>query len=220
MKTNSFRKVLFASLMLSLVTGCGKDKEKSSAAPAPAPAPVTAPAPAPAPAPVVNNLQSVTGQQAYSNALAWYNSTTENSVPTSAPAITEHRSVSTFGEPNCKSTTVLKFINLSGCFGVSASNSNVETRYVIPVQNGVSKATNSKLAAVFSAPTGYSMISAQQVPGPFNFPIFMIDYGNSSNGHVIRYMIDSGLNSAFNPIRIYDTSIRKSEEVTNPNQLR
>jgi hypothetical protein len=213
MKEMNHKKLIGISLILTLFASCGKENKSSgtNSAPASSPSPVIAP--------VQNNINS-TGQQALSNAQAWYNSTVENSVPTQFPAYTEYRQVSTYSEPNCKSTSLLGgFINISGCFNSPTQSSRQVSSIKTPVRDGSAKSGNSKLAAAFNTPAGYTLLGAQQTPVQ-NGSLFQIDYGNSSNGHVLRYTIDTSLNSAFNPVSIYDTSARVMENLINANNLR
>lgn len=214
MKTTHFNKLLLTSLVLVAVTGCGKD-EKSAAAPAPAPAP--APVVAPVVAPVINNT-AATGQQALTNLQSWYGSTTENSVP-SMLAKSVKLGVLNANQNNCKEKTYLGFINIQTCFNASINTPTFTTSFVTAVSNGAVKSGNAKLASAISPAAGLVMINVSQTPGNFGHPLYTVDYGKA-NGHTVRYKIDSGLNSAFNPVEIYDTELGRLEYVANPSELR
>ena len=159
---------------------------------------------------------NTTGQEAYKNVLAWYSSTAENSTPMGQKL--EQRLIQNFAKSNCKTDKVLGFINIQTCFGASASTSQYSSR-ALTATSTTTKSSNSKLAAVFSPSSDMGLVGVTQQSGPFGKPLYSLDY-QKINGHIVRYKIDSGLNSVFNPVEIYDTEAGTMESVINASQLR
>jgi hypothetical protein len=195
-----------------LVSACGKDEKSSSSSSSKEPAkqPTTNKV-----EPVADNMTS-TGTNAYSEVLSWYNSKTENSTP--AGAVLEQRLISTYAKSNCETDTILGFINIQTCFGSSSTKSSyIYTN--ITAKSSTDKSQNSKLYLAFNPTSDMGLQGVTESKGPFGKSLYQIDYVKF-NGHVVRYKIDTGLNSAFNPVEIYDSEAGTMESVVNATQLR
>jgi hypothetical protein len=155
---------------------------------------------------------------ALNNAKAWYESPTE--AATSMGQKTEKRVEYSYNEPDCNKKTVFGFMDIEVCKQSKVSTTNLEPRTVNVVPNN-NKAANTKLAPVFNPANGATLRQASEVNSPMNNggKLFTLEYVKS-NGHILQYKIDTGLNSAFNPVEIYDSELKKGEVVTNPYELR
>jgi hypothetical protein len=184
---------LCSLFMLSLLTGCGKDSKNSSGSQTS----------------LYSGTVPVNSQQAFNNLKSWYTSATEG-YPNSPGTYTEYRQMKSINiNPNCDTKSYLGgLINFDLCYSSSSSSPSV-SRNVFVVA-GQAKSSNAKLAAAFTPPAGYQMINATQ-----QMSIFMVEYGNFTTGHVLRYRIDSAVHSAFNPVEIYNTSTGQQEFLVN-----
>jgi hypothetical protein len=201
-------KLLCTSLMLTFLVGCGKDNASGGGGNPP----------------VINQYQGnipADSQQAFQNVSAWYGSTQEG-LPSNAGPRTEYRTIQNYNDSNnCKTKTYLGFIDINYCLSSSNEGTSSTAQRTVNVVLGQSKSFNNpKLVSVFSPASGLVLktVTEQQSPIGQNYKLFTIDYVKS-NGHILRYKIDTGLNSAFNPVEIYDTELRRSEYVTNLNSL-
>jgi hypothetical protein len=201
---------LFLTLSLFLIS-CGKDEESSSSSSSKEPVKETTEKVEE----VVDNMET-TGTNAYSKVLSWYTSKTENSTP--AGTVLEQRLLESFSKSNCKDTTVLGFINLQTCFGTSSTRAEYIYNHVT-ASSSTDKTQNTKLYLVFNPSSDMGLQGVLESTGPFGKPLYQIDYVKM-NGHVIRYKIDTGLNSAFNPVEIYDSELGTRESVINASSLR
>jgi hypothetical protein len=160
-----------------------------------------------------------TAQQALANYQAWYASSSESSFPSqNLLARTEYRTLTTYNASNCNNQSVNLFglslgsINL--CFNASSpSNSQQLTRY-ITLNTGSSKSNNSKLAQVLSVSNATLMNVTQSVSQMAGGSVFRLEYVKQ-NGQSLVYVVDTGYNSAMNPVVIIDSEARTSETVTN-----
>lgn len=204
MKTTQATMFLFASLMLVTIAGCGKDNKSSGGVPVAPIAPIGGD-------PLIGNTVDTNGTQAYNNAQAWYASRTEPS--TFVGVKQEYRIVQRPNNQNdCKNKSYLGgFINIQTCFSGSQKTTPAVKRTVYVVASPV-KSSNPKLSPVFSS--SLTLINASQ-----SGALYTLEFGKT-NGHVIRYKIDTSLNSAFNPVEIWDTEQGRLEYVANPNDLR
>jgi hypothetical protein len=201
---NSLGVLLMLAVTTLTLSGCGKDNSTGKGGVYRSPYSGTIPA---------------GSQTAFANAQAWYSSTVEG-LPNSPGARTEQRRVDVYKDGNgCKTKTLLGFFDVNFCFNnTSPESSNTVSRVVYVILNQA-KSNNPKLAAVFAPPANFQLVNATQSSGFFGKNIYTIEYANPGTGHSIRYMIDSGLNSAFNPVDIYDTATRSREYVINQQQL-
>ena len=183
---------LCSLLMFSLLTGCGKDSSNSSGKQSGASA----------------DALSTNDKQAFNNLKSWYSSKTEG-YPNTPGTYTEYRQVNSINiSPNCDTKSYLGgLISFDVCYSTSTSSPNVSRSVLV---GGQSKSSNTKLAAAFNPPSGYKMIRATQ-----QMSIFMVEYGNFTTGHVLRYRIDTAVHSAFNPVEIYNTSSGQQEFLVN-----
>lgn len=203
--TTRFMKHLFcSSLLLALVAGCGKNEKSGGSSGVFNP--------------LISNLPA-NSQQAVSDFQAWYNSTTEGSIP-SLGNWTERRTVKTYSASNnCNNQNIsvfgLSLGSLNLCFNASAPASSQTQSRSVSVVSGSSKSGNTKLTQLineFSASTIISATeSASQVGG--NSKVFILNF-QRSNGSQVTYIVDSGYHSAFNPVYIMDTNTRSDETVT------
>jgi hypothetical protein len=221
MKTSRISKAFIVTLMCAVISGCGKDKSSSSApAPAPAPAPVqnpvveAPPAPAPAPAPVVATSTVLSGQQALDSALAWYKSTTEPTTTTGSRA--ETRKIEIYPD-NCKSKTVLWIFTGTICGSTSGPAVTFENR-TVEVTANPNKSENPKLAAVFS-PMNMALGQVTQVPKSDGGALITFTYVKPNN-YTVEYIIDTSFHSAFNPVQVTDSELRRKEVIMNPQLLK
>jgi hypothetical protein len=183
---------LCSLFMLSLLTGCGKDSSNSSGSQRNA----------------YSGSIPANSQQAYNNLKSWYSSKTEG-YPNTPGTYTEYRQVNSINiSPNCDKKSYLGgLISFDVCYSTSTNSPNVSRSVLV---GGQSKSSNPKLAAAFNPPAGYKLINATQ-----QMSIFMVEYGNFTTGHVLRYRIDTAVHSAFNPVEIYNTSSGKQEFLVN-----
>lgn len=201
----TFTKLLCTSLMLTFLVGCGKDNASGGSGGNPS---------------LTDQLQvgnvPADSQQALKNLSAWYSSTTEG-YPSTLGSRLEKRTVTIYSNSsNCDTETFLGFFNVNYCLE-SSTNNNVSTieRTVYLVANQSKATNNPKLASVFSPAAGLTIEKVTELPSPGgqNYRLYVVDY-LKSNKHVLRYVIDTGLHSAFNPIEIHDTEIQRSEKLS------
>jgi hypothetical protein len=209
MKSSLFKGLLLASVLVVSV-GCGKEsKSKGTTAVAYNPYDTTNP---------YYQDPTVATQAAMANANAWYAATAET-VSTIGQRI-EQRVSYVYSGPNCSTKSYAGgFINFEFCKQSSATPTYT-SRTVNVLQSNV-KSQNPKLAAAFTPPAGSTLYSASETNSVFSLTgrVFVLTYAKP-NGHGMQYVIDTGLNSAFNPVKIYDSEAASGEEVTNPYNLR
>lgn len=201
MKNKLFKGIFFTTFLLAFVVGCGKDGGGGGGSSS---------------NPYTGNVPA-TSQQALANFRAWYNSTTESAYP-GIGSRTEKRVLQTFSSTDgCESKPISIFGvslgNINYCFG-SSNPVNLQnltrTVYVLASQT---KSQNAKLVAANSG-SGMTLANVSQTNGQYGGAVYYIEYAKS-NGHRVVYVIDTGLNSAFNPVKITDSEARTVEEVTN-----
>ncbi len=203
-----FKRALTMSLLVLLASGCGKD-EKSSSSPAPKAEPVVAPDP-------VVEVPSVPSQPAFTNFKAWYKSSSTEGSLIVAGTWTEHRVIKTYStSSNCTNQDVNVFgLNLGTinyCFSSSTpSTSTSETRdLTIP---GIAKSENEELTKVYTGDDGdLTLVNSQESANPYG-TIYTIEFSRADNSRVV-YVIDTSINSAFNPVYISDSAARTEESV-------
>lgn len=198
----TFTKLLCTSLMLTFLVGCGKDNASGGGTP-----------------PATNLLQQgnipADSQQAFKNVSTWYSNNVEG-YPSTLGSRLEKRTITNYSNSNnCDTKTFLGFFNINYCLE-SSSNNNVSTaeRTVYLVSNQSKSTNNPKLVSVFSPATDLKLHKVSELPSPGGegYHIYVFDYIKPNN-HVLRYVIDTGLHSAFNPIEIHDTEIQRSEKL-------
>lgn len=205
---HSFYTGLLCTSLLVFTVGCGKESKSGSG---------SSYNPYNQNNPYYQNPTQQT-QAAITNLQAWYQSSTENSG--SIGQKTERRQPISFTEASCSTKTILGFIDINYCKNSQQSTGSVVSRAVYIVSGQV-KSQNSKLATALSPGNGATLVSATETNSPVNYStgrLFTLNYAKS-NGHIIQYKIDTGLNSAFNPVEIYDSEARTGEYVLNPQQL-
>lgn len=200
MRTSLFHGLLCASLVF-FATGCGKDNKSSGKG-------------------VSNNLLAnpYTGKvpaaslTAYTNLMTWYKGTTEGPLPQMNLAhYGETRTISTLKQ-ECSTTTIDLWItekDLTIC--KESSTDNEVQRNVARTAVGSSKAGITKLNQALNG-SGLTLIKVTQSKS-YAGNLFQIEWAKS-NGHRLVYMIDTGLNSAFNPYQIIDSEARTIESIS------
>lgn len=207
MKSSLFRVLITASILVFAVA-CGKD-EKNKSGNSGYFNPYNSSNP---------YYQNPTQQSdsAINNLKAWYAST--NEPITSLGQRTEKRDKLTYNPESCKTKTYLGFIDIDVCKQSSTSSVHLPDRivYILPTTN---KALNAKLTPVFIPVAGTTLAYATETNSPMGQGrLFTITY-IKTNGNIIQYKVDTALNSAFNPVEIYDSEIASGEVVINPGQL-
>jgi len=209
MKSPFYSYFVVTTLALSLTVGCGQSSKGSSSSAAAAP---VAPA---AVAPVTNaytSTISASAGQAQADLLAWYSNTTEG-LPTALGSYTEKRQITVYKAPSdsCKNKSWWIF-SANICSSSSTIQSqNTVTRSVYVVSGSV-KSSNANLASALNQ-TGMASTNVTKVQGTNGQPAFIIDY-TRTDGTVLSYVVDTGLNSAYNPVVKNDSATRTTEKVT------
>lgn len=157
-------------------------------------------------------------KQAFDNATAWLNTNVETS--TYLGPRTENRDKIVYNAPSCNTKTYLGFIDIEMCKSGQVSREFLASRTVNVVLSN-DKRANQKLAQAFAPAEGATLISATQSVSPMGNggSLYKLTYVKT-NGHILQYMIDTGLNSAFNPVEIYDSELAQAEVVSNPFSLK
>lgn len=204
---STFMRVLGTLALLATIASCGKDGGGSSGA---------------RPQPVYIPIGSSTGTSTLANFKTWYKSTLNGSYP--GPGLyDEERKTYTYNTAgNCSSQPVKIFGttigNIESCShsGSPTSTNTVSTEKAVLM--GGSKASNTILASI-NAGTAGTLISATQTGG------LQIGYGftqgslyilrfQATNGSVKEYWIDTGINSAFQPVKTIDVTAGSEEVLT------
>jgi hypothetical protein len=208
MKSTLFMNLIFSSLFVVAV-GCGKENKSGSKSNYGAYNPYNTYNP-------YYQNPSQPSQQALANLQAWYTSTAEVS-GTIGPK-SEQRLVVTYSG-GCDTKTILGFIDINICKSGSAQTSNTVTRIVNVVATN-NKSQNANLAAVFAPANGGTLVNVTEAQSPVSQfgRLFTLTYAKL-NGHSIQYKVDTGLNSAFSPVEIYDSELKRGERVLNPQLL-
>lgn len=200
MKASFFKIVLCASLAVFAV-GCGKDNKSSGGGGVVNTNPYTGTVPA-------------SSQQALKNFQAWYASTTEGQIPGLGQR-TEIRRITTYGQTDgCEQKPISIFGvdlgNINYCFNSSSQTNSNDVSRVVNVVASQNKSQNAKLAAAYS---GAGMTLANVIQGRSQYgTYYQLEYAKS-NGHRVVYIIDTGINSAFNPVQITNSEARTVEVV-------
>jgi len=214
-KTSGGRVMAFKFLSIILTLGifvsCGKDSTTNTSGSSSSAQPYSTPVQQ-----LANNLSSNSGQSAFNNLLSWYNSNVENSTP--AITVKEQRRIDRFSQPNCKTNTYFSILNLQTCFGSTSGSVDYVERNVTASTNTI-KSSVPNLAAIFQPTASMTLMGVTQWSGPFGKPMYQLDFFKS-NGYFLRYQIDTGLNSAFNPVLVFDSEKGTSEIIINPYYLR
>ena len=223
MKTNFLKQFVGASLFLVLLAGCGADKAKKSSSSGTGTVnndTLISPG-------VVSNT-TASGEVAMTNYLAWYNSTTEGAIPSVGGPIMMIRSIRTFSTSSgCNPTQLslggFNFGSISMCFNTSSQSSQprFESDPVTVYLSGAPK-NNAKLIKAadlspvrnihsqitqFGSSSTYGAIMSIEQQGTAY--IFTTVRSNKVN----TVVIDSGINSALNPIYILDNSRGKEDRL-------
>jgi hypothetical protein len=172
--------------------------------------------------PTSNGLNA-SGTQAQTNLIAWYNSTVEGSYPSmSYPVRFVTRSTRSFSTSNgCNQQSVsvfgLNLGNINLCYDTQNGGSTSQSQeQVLLVANG-SKSLNPKVAEAMSGiltpgQNGNLLVSVTQKPSTKSSgSVFVIQYVNSNQKSLV-YVIDTGINSALNPV--YSMDGGNGKEVT------
>lgn len=201
MKTSLFHGLLCASLIVFAV-GCGKENKSGGEAASPV-NPYTGSVPA-------------ASQSALKNFQDWYNSSTEGSYPGIGQKI-ETRIVQNYSRTDgCETKPITIFgyniTEINYCFSNSTSVSNQETDRVVNVLVSQVKSQNTKLAQAYAG-SGMTLANATSLgQSRYGGTIYQLEY-SKSNGHRVVYIIDTGVNSAFNPVQITDSEAKTVEFV-------
>lgn len=208
MKSTHFKKLLCTALMLVFIVGCGK--ENSSGGGGTTTNPITVP-----------DVPSTSSDQ-FNRLKSWYTSTAQDGLPNVAGPRTEKRAYLDYSlvTNECETKTWLGFIDINYCFNNESVEPIIKQRTVHVVLGGNKALNNDNLRRVFSPPSGFTFDKVTEANSPLSSSarLYTVDY-IKPNKHVVRYKIDTGLNSAFNPVEIYDTETKKTEYVTNPREL-
>ena len=202
MKTTMLKSFFFLTCLALFAAGCGKDGGKSSGN---------------------NNYNwgqnpygsSQDSQASYASALTWYNSNSEIS-QTYGPRV-EKRRTSVYSGPECKQKTALGFIDYTYCKNTQPQGSDSSRTVNVIVQPV--KSQNADLAAVFANQGSLLRATSSISPVNTNGRLYKIEL-IKSNGKLVQFTIDTGLNSAFNPVEKYDEETGTLNYVTNPYDLR
>ncbi len=201
---------------MTLIVSCGKDNNSGTASSRSTNQPVTASSPYNQTNPFFEN-PTLQNQTALQNLTAWYNSPAE--IPPTIGPKTEKRVAVGLSANSCNTKTYLGFIDINTCKSSNQSTTNLPDRTVNVILSNT-KSANSKLAAVFT-PTGggtLKTITEEASKVYASGKLYTLEYVKP-NGHILQYKVDTGLNSAFNPVSIYDSEQSKGEYVSNPMQL-
>ena len=169
-----------------------------------------------------SNLYNSTLPTGSSDALTglttWYQGTAEGNYYTTSTTRIEYRTVKTYNASNgCSNQAINVFgINLGSvnlCSNNSSlANSTTVSRSVTPVIAGNSKVGNTKLAQLFSGAVG-TLANVTQAQSSFGGMAYTLTF-TKATGYQAVYVVDTGINSAFNPVYIIDTEARTEETVS------
>ncbi len=189
------KRLLCLALLVTMVAACGK-KSGGGGGHTPVSNGVNVP---------INNNASTTTLNAFNNLKAWYQSSSEGSLP-SIGQHTELRSITTYNtSDSCDKWWIFTYcVNTSS----QGNTTNIPLRTVNVVASS-SKSNNSKLAAVFNS--SLELVFAQQY-GMYGGALYTVVF-KKSNNHLMIYTIDTTINSAFNPVRIEDTEAKTVEKL-------
>jgi hypothetical protein len=209
MKSFFTQLVLIAGLSV-LAVSCGGSKggSKSSAA---------------AVNPLAYNLNT-TSAQALANVTAWYNSTSEGAFGTPGMggffATREERIVKVYAANGGCSTKPIKFLglNLGNFQSCNSSNTiqssnNVITAYS-PTPNGGSKASAARVTSILNGSLG-SITNVSTSQGQSGAIVYVLTVTPDVNQPSLTkvYAIDTGVNSALNPVYSMDSATRTEESL-------
>ncbi|HXH29727.1 MAG TPA: hypothetical protein VNJ01_02830 [Bacteriovoracaceae bacterium] len=186
------QRLLCLTLLLTVGLSCGKNSSGKKNQP-----------------PLYNQYVGIipsTSQQPMDNLRAWYTSTNEGTFPTIGQHTEERRITTYSSSEGCSKWAIFTF-----CLGSSSNGTHVDSSKTINILATGSKATNSKLA-VAMAGTSLELVNVSQYPMSQG-AIYTLVYKKPISNHLIVYTIDTGINSAFNPIRIEDTEAKTVEKV-------
>lgn len=155
---------------------------------------------------------SSTSSEAMSNLLAWYQSTTEASYYTGTTARTEYRVVNVYPSSSCTTQAIsVAGLSLGSVYvcssGSSVTSSSYSSRSVLPTQSGASKSTVTELANLFNGSIG-TIVNVTTATSSLTGGTFFTVHIVKSSGYAAVYTIDSGMNSAFNPVYSFDSETR------------
>ena len=212
MESTHFKKLLCSAFMLVFLVGCGKDNSSggSKSGGGTSSNPISVP-----------DLPSTSTDQ-FNRLKSWYTSTAQHGLPNVAGSRIEKRAYLDYSSVTneCKTKTLLGFIDINYCFNNESIKPTIKERTVHVVLGGNKSLNNENLRRVFSPPSGYIFDKVIEASSPINSRarLYTVDY-IKPNKHILRFKIDTGLNSAFNPVEIYDTETKKVEYVYNPIEL-
>lgn len=152
-----------------------------------------------------------TSSTAMAAVASWYASTTEGSYYSGTTSRTEYRIVRVYPSTNCGSQNVsiagLSLGTIYTCNNTSSyTSSNLSSKVITPVASGSSKSVNTTLASIFSGTLG-TVTNVQTGTGQSGGTLYSIQVVKSS-GYVYVFTIDTGINSAFNPIYTFDSETK------------
>lgn len=204
--------ILVLGLSFAVLSGCGKDNSSGGSSKSTQNAnPYNSSNP-------YYQAPSNSAKVAMDNALAWYRTRAET--PTQIGPRTEQRDQITLNDPKCSERNFLGIFDVELCKQGGFTRSALPARTINVVLSN-DKSLNSKLARAFNPGGGATILNAVETSSPMmnGGKLYRLTYVKT-NGHTLYFVIDTGLNSAFNPVEIYESEIKSGEVVTNPFQLK
>lgn len=169
----------------------------------------------------VNNGLNTTGQLALTNLLAWYNSTAEGSLPTAS--IGRGDIIKAVDKQSISSNCIdLGFFG-DACFSAGGGNWTTTILPTMPRNTGAKSnvvAVNEALAPLVGGANtrnlillnGVNSITQQQSPVTSGV-LYTITYKVNNTQKMVMYQIDTGYNSAVNPVGLIDEQNNKKERL-------
>ncbi len=198
--------LLSCVLILSFAAACGKNSSNGSSANNFLPS--------------GSNTLQASGDQAQANLKAWYNSSSEGGYPSLAyPVRQVTRSTTTFSTSNnCNQQSLnawgINLLNLNLCLNATSGGATSNSTENVTLSSTGSKLVNPKLAEALAGimspgAGGLTLVNISQQPSPASSgSAFVIQYVDSAQKpHV--FVIDSGINSALNPVHSIDGAAGK-----------
>lgn len=206
MKSHFFKKSVALSLLGLLVMGCGKSESKggsSSGSPSTSPSTWT---------PSTSNNTTATSSQALQNYNSWYTSTSESATPTVGLRSVVRTTLTYSASNGCTSQPLTIFgVQLGStnfCLGGGSAPAKTVSTSFLQIAATNNKALNVKLPNILTSSYG-ELVDISQQGNIFKFTYFV-----NGTGAYDTVVVDTGINSALNPVYLSNTATKKVEQLT------
>lgn len=207
MKSNFFKNAVVFSLLATLSVSCGKSDSKSGGGGSSSSSSVWSPS--------SGSTTNTTGSQALTNYMSWYSSNAEAASPAAGLRSIVRETLTYPASSGCSSQPLTVFGvtigNFQTCLGTSSSPTSTTATTFVNVVSSNTKSSNSKLANILTSTYG-ALVNVQQQGNKFIFTYQVSVNGSQAYDTVV---VDTGINSALNPVYISNTATRKVEQLVN-----